>query len=129
VIDSVADEGWGNRFSGRIQKILSRLRDADTGVSCHEQNFPGESADEEDQITVFDADNMCKLNGQVNAAIIATPETTLATVEEKSTAKLFDLHERSRASLTSRMTAKFFVIYFLQIKRALIMLIINLEIK
>lgn len=69
VIDSVADEGWGNRFSGRMQKILSRLRDADTGVSCYEQNFRGESADEEDQITVFDADNMCKLNGQVNAAI------------------------------------------------------------
>ena len=52
-----------------MEKILNKLRDTDTEESCYDENFPGENADEEDQVTVFDDDNMCKLNGQVNAAI------------------------------------------------------------
>ena len=53
-----------------MQKALNKLSEADTGDSCYETNFPGEAtADEGDEITVFDADDMCKLNGQVNAAI------------------------------------------------------------
>merc|ERR1712037_450046 len=69
VVDSVADERWGGRYAGRMAKALNRIRDADTGVSCYAENFPEEAGDEGDEVTVFDADNMCKLNGQVNAAI------------------------------------------------------------
>jgi len=67
--ESVSDQKWGSRFAGRMQKSLDRLAEADTGVSCYGDNFPEETADEGDEITVFDADDMCKLNGQVNAAI------------------------------------------------------------
>jgi len=69
VIDSVAEEKWGSRYAGRMQKALDKLQGADTGVSCYDENFMDEAAVEGDEITVFDADDMCKLNGQVNAAI------------------------------------------------------------
>jgi len=70
VVDSVADQGWGDRYAARMAKALNRLAEADTGVSCYEENFGSDdAADEGDEVTVFDADNMCKLNGQVNAAI------------------------------------------------------------
>jgi len=69
VVDSVALERWGSRYAGRMAKALNRIRAADTGVSCYADNFPEEAGDEGDEVTVFDADNMCKLNGQVNAAI------------------------------------------------------------
>ena len=68
-MDSVADEKWGSRYASRMQKALDKLQSADTGENCYEENFPGESADEGDEVTVFNTDNMCKLNGQVNAAI------------------------------------------------------------
>ena len=42
------------------------MRSSDTGESCYEQNgFKSEA----EEVTVFDADDMCKLSGQVNAAI------------------------------------------------------------
>ena len=70
MIDSVADEKWGIRYSDRMNKHLDKLAGADTGVNCYDENFPaGEEEEEGDEITVFDADNMCKLNGQVNSAI------------------------------------------------------------
>jgi len=69
VMNSVADEKWGTRYSERMHKILDKMDDADTGVSCYEENFPSVAGDEGDEVTVFDADDMCKLNGQVNAAI------------------------------------------------------------
>ena len=74
MIDSVADEKWGIRYSDRMNKHLNKLAGADTGVNCYDENFPaGEEEEEEeeegDEITVFDADDMCKLNGQVNAAL------------------------------------------------------------
>jgi hypothetical protein len=68
-MDSVAEEKWGGRYAGRMQKALDKLSEADTGVSCYDENFPEEAADEGDEVTVFDADDMCKLNGQVNAAM------------------------------------------------------------
>ena len=52
-----------------MAKTLNRLAEADTGVSCYDENFGSDDVVEGDEITVFDADNMCKLNGQVNAAI------------------------------------------------------------
>jgi len=69
VVDSVADERWGDRYARRMTKAMNKLAGADTGVSCYDENIPSEAADEGDEVTVFDADNMCKLNGQVNAAI------------------------------------------------------------
>merc|ERR1712037_118867 len=70
VIDlSVVEEKWGSRYASRMQKTLNKLQNADTGVSCYEDNIPETAADEGDEITVFDGDDMCKLNGQVNAAI------------------------------------------------------------
>jgi len=69
VVDSVAEEKWGSRYAGRMQKALNKLQNADTGVSCYDENFAEAAADEGDEVTVFDADDMCKLNGQVNAAI------------------------------------------------------------
>jgi hypothetical protein len=68
VIDSVAEERWGPRYAARMQKALKKLEDADDGSLCYDKNFP-EAEDESDEVTVFDAENMCKLNGQVNAAI------------------------------------------------------------
>ena len=52
-----------------MQKSLDRLLEADGGESCYEENFPEGGDEEGDEINVFDADDMCKLNGQVNAAI------------------------------------------------------------
>ena len=69
MIDSVADEKWGIRYSDRMNKHLDKLAGADTGVNCYDENFPAGEEEEGDEITVFDADNMCKLNGQVNAAL------------------------------------------------------------
>jgi len=69
VMDSVADEKWGGRYASRMQKALDKLSEADTGVSCYEANFPDAAADEGDEVTVFDLFDICKLNGQVNAAI------------------------------------------------------------
>jgi len=70
LINSVADQRWGSRYAGRMLDDLTRLKDAENedGSSCYDKNFP-ESGEEGDEITVFDADNMCKLNGQVNSAI------------------------------------------------------------
>ena len=72
VIASTRFHHWGDRYASRMEKILNRLQAADTGVSCYDKNFPEGAADEEDEVTVFDANNandMCKLNSQVNAAI------------------------------------------------------------
>merc|ERR1719223_1772472 len=70
VIDSVSDESWGGRYESRMQKALDKIAGAvsEDGSSCYDENFP-QDGEEGDEITVFDADNMCKLNGQVNAAI------------------------------------------------------------
>ena len=68
-MNSVAAVNWGRRYGSRMQKTLDKLQDADTGVSCYDENFAEAAADEGDEVTVFDADDMCKLNGQVNAAI------------------------------------------------------------
>ena len=51
VIDSVADENWGSRYAGRMQKILNKLSAADTGISCYDQNFPDGAEDEADEVT------------------------------------------------------------------------------
>ena len=53
-----------------MQKALDKIAGAvsENGSSCYDENFP-QDGEEGDEITVFDADNMCKLNGQVNAAI------------------------------------------------------------
>ena len=53
-----------------MHKALAKLAEAASldGSSCYDENFP-QDGEEGDEITVFDADNMCKLNGQVNAAI------------------------------------------------------------
>jgi len=70
VIDSVSDESWGGRYESRMQKALEKIAGAisEDESSCYDENFP-QDGEEGDEITVFDADNMCKLNGQVNAAI------------------------------------------------------------
>lgn len=68
VMKSVEDEKWGDRYAVRMHRALDKLDEADTGVSCYEENFPV-AGEEGDEVTVFDADDMCKLNGQVNAAI------------------------------------------------------------
>merc|ERR1712176_130838 len=69
VSESVKDESWGPRYESRMAKILGKLGAApEDGVSCYDENFP-QDGEEGDEITVFDADNMCKLNGQVNSAI------------------------------------------------------------
>jgi len=66
VADSVADTSFGGRYAARMSKMLERARDSYTGESCAEENgFVDEAAD----VTVFDEDDMCKLNGQVNAAL------------------------------------------------------------
>ena len=52
-----------------MQKILDKLSASDTGTSCYHKNFPEGAEDEADEVTVFDAGDMCKLNSQVNAAI------------------------------------------------------------
>merc|ERR1712210_306368 len=100
VMDSVADEKWGTRYSERMHKILDKMDDADTGVSCYEENFPSVAGDEGDEVTVFDADDMCKLNGQVNAAMLAKDEA-------RSTDKSSVLREKSRSSSMKRTPAKF----------------------
>jgi len=69
VVDSAAEQRWGSRYADRMAKTLNRLAEADTGVSCYDENVGSDDVVEGDEITVFDADNMCKLNGQVNAAI------------------------------------------------------------
>jgi len=49
-----------------MNKILEKAAASDEGEACNEQNgFAEEAAD----VTVFDEDDMCKLNGQVNAAL------------------------------------------------------------
>ena len=49
-----------------MSKLLERARASYSGESCSEENgFVDEAAD----VTVFDEDDMCKLNGQVNAAL------------------------------------------------------------
>merc|ERR1712210_265222 len=100
VMDSVADEKWGTRYSERMHKILDKMDDADTGVSCYDENFPSVAGDEGDEVTVFDADDMCKLNGQVNAAMLAKDEA-------RSTDKSSVLREKSRSSSMKRTPAKF----------------------
>merc|ERR1712150_237447 len=61
-----ADQKYASRYEGRMEKTLKKMRNADTGASCYEANGFGSESDE---VTVFDASDMCKLNGQVNAAI------------------------------------------------------------
>ena len=55
-----------------MTKNLNKLEGAapEDGISCYDENIPqGERGEEADEITVFSADNMCKLNSQVNSAI------------------------------------------------------------
>jgi len=65
VFNSLSDEGFAARYISRMNKMLAKARDADTGASCYEENGFEEASD----VTVFDEDDMCKLNGQVNAAL------------------------------------------------------------
>ena len=40
-----------------------------TGEDCYEENGFGEEDEEAADVSVFDADDMCKLNKQINSAI------------------------------------------------------------
>jgi len=67
IFDSLdSDAKYSSRYINRMRKTIAKMRRSDTGESCYEENGFGTEGDE---VTVFDADNMCKLNGQVNAAI------------------------------------------------------------
>lgn len=58
--------GFGYRYKYRMERTLAQLNAAYTGDLCYEENgFGDEAAD----VTVFDKNDMCKLNGQINAAI------------------------------------------------------------
>ncbi|CAG5078196.1 Oidioi.mRNA.OKI2018_I69.PAR.g8925.t1.cds [Oikopleura dioica] len=67
IFDSFSrEEDYSRRYTGRMTRILNKMKASETGDSCYAENgFAAEAAD----IQVFDADNMCKLNGQLNAAI------------------------------------------------------------
>ena len=57
---------YGERYASRMNKLLAKAQDSMTGESCYEENGFGSEAD---AVQVFDEDNMCKLNGQINAAL------------------------------------------------------------
>ena len=65
VFNSLSDEGFAARYISRMNKMLEKARGSSTGASCYAENGFEEASD----VTVFDEDDMCKLNGQVNAAI------------------------------------------------------------
>merc|ERR1712037_605020 len=67
VIDSVSDKDFGGRYSSRMNKVLRKARASYTGESCKEESQG--SSDEAADVTVFNKDDLCKLNGQVNAAL------------------------------------------------------------
>jgi len=65
VFNSLSDEGFAARYTSRMNKMLAKARHSATGESCYEENGFEEASD----VTVFDEDDMCKLNSQVNAAL------------------------------------------------------------
>jgi len=69
IFDAVSDNKWAARYEGRLSKVLQQLEDSDNRSSCYDKNVPQNSEDEGDEVTVFDENDFCRLNGQVNAAI------------------------------------------------------------
>jgi len=69
IFDEISELKWAPRYENRLSKVLQQLEDSETGSSCYDGNFPTSSDDEGDEITVFDENDICKLNGQVNSAI------------------------------------------------------------
>ena len=57
------------RYEGRLNKVLQQLESSDNGSSCYDENVPNSSEDEGDEVTVFDENDFCRLNRQLNAAI------------------------------------------------------------
>ena len=65
---SLPDANWADRYVARFNKAAGKARDSGNGGSCYEENgFGGE--DSADDVQVFDENDFCKLNGQVNAAL------------------------------------------------------------
>merc|ERR1712037_1084609 len=67
--DNALDLAYNNKdmkYHAKFQKYMTIITEAinDDGTRCGE-----EVAVEEDDITVFSADNMCKLNSQLNSAL------------------------------------------------------------
>ena len=62
------DASWAKRYVNRFYKAFNKAVDADNGENCYEENGFG-SEDSADDVQVFDENDFCKLNGQVNAAV------------------------------------------------------------
>ncbi|CBY06866.1 unnamed protein product [Oikopleura dioica] len=69
IFDAVSDNKWATPHEGRMSKVLKQLENSDNGSSCYLDNVPQSSKGESDEVNVFDENDFCKLNGQVNAAI------------------------------------------------------------
>jgi len=65
VFNSLSDEGFAARYISRMNKMLDKARGSSTDASCYAENGFEEASD----VTVFDEDDMCTLNNQVNSAI------------------------------------------------------------
>ncbi|CAG5104113.1 Oidioi.mRNA.OKI2018_I69.chr1.g1100.t1.cds [Oikopleura dioica] len=66
IFKSLPKNRFGERYQHRMERTFAQMKAAYTGDQCYEDNGFGEEAAD---INVFDENDMCKLNGQINAAI------------------------------------------------------------
>ncbi|CAG5104026.1 Oidioi.mRNA.OKI2018_I69.chr1.g1056.t1.cds [Oikopleura dioica] len=70
LIDSIPVESnqFKQRYTNRLNKVISLAKDSMTGDNCHTINGYG-AKDEEEDVKVFSDTDFCKLNSQINSAL------------------------------------------------------------